>query len=109
MLFDLSRFDKVVQPLLGQHERHQVLFDRIFVQNEVYVRELFRIEPDEPEIELLHLGDIPLERFEDRMVAGRDVGRTFQALLRADQQPVLRSLELRDDLFPAFEGDVPPG
>jgi hypothetical protein len=42
------------------------------------------------------------------MVAGRDVGRTFQALLRADQQPVLRSLELRDDLFPAFEGDVPP-
>ena len=107
MLFDLPRFDKVVQPFFGQHERHQVLFDRIFVQDEVYMRELFRIEPDEPEIELLHLGDIPLERFEDRMVAGRDVGRTFQALLRADQQPVLRSLELRDDLFPALESDVP--
>ena len=71
------------------------------------MRELFRIEPDEPKVKLFHFGDIPLERFEDRMVARRNIGRTFQALLCTDQQPVLRSLELCDDLFPASEGDIP--
>ena len=46
LLFNLSRFDKVVQLFFGQRKCHEVLFDRIFVQNEVYMRELFWIGPD---------------------------------------------------------------
>ena len=42
------------------------------------------------------------------MVAGEwMLAELFRLRWRADQQPVLRSLELRDDLFPALEGNIP--
>ena len=51
----------------------------------MYVLQFFGIKTYEAEVELLHLRDIPLERFQNHIVTGRDVHRTAQTLLCADQ------------------------
>ena len=64
---------------------------------------LLGIQAYEAKIELLHAGNVPLEGFEDYVVAGRDIDRTFECLLCADQYPVRRPVESVDNSSPFFE------
>ena len=72
----------------------------------MYVLQFFGIKTYEAEVELLHLRDIPLERFQNHIVAGRDVHRTAQTLLCADQYAVDGGIELSHDALPFLEGHV---
>lgn len=73
LLLDLAALDKLVQPLLGQHQCHEVLFHGILVSDEMHVLCVTGIQPYETEVVLLHTRYVPLERFENDIVAGRDV------------------------------------
>jgi len=72
----------------------------------MYVLQFFGIKTYEAEVELLHLRDIPLERFQNHIVTGRDVHRTAQTLLCADQYAVDGGIELSHDALPFLEGHV---
>lgn len=106
LLLNFARFDELVEPLLRQHKRHQILLYGVEVTHEMDVGPFLRVEPDKPEVELLHFRDVPLQRFEDHLVAGGDVGRRFEALLGANQNAVYRALELLDYLLAPLEGYI---
>ena len=72
----------------------------------MHVLQLPGVKAYETEIELLHLRDVPLQRFKYHVVAGGNVHRTAQALLRADQYSVDCGVEFRHDALPFLEGDI---
>ena len=106
LLLNFSGLDKLVQPFFGQYQGHQVLLHGILVGDIMHVFQLLGIKAYETEIELFHLRDVPLERFEYHVVAGGDVHRAAQALLRADQYAVDGGVELRHDALPFLESHV---
>ena len=101
-----ARLDELVQPLFGKHQRHQVLLHGVLVGDIMHVLQLFGVETDETEVELLHLRDVPLQGFKYHVVAGGYVHRTAQALLRAYQYAVDGGIELRHDALPFLERHV---
>ena len=101
-----ARLDELVQPLFGKHQRHQVLLHGVLVGDIMHVLQLFGVETDETEVELLHLRDVPLQGFKYHVVAGGYVHRTAQALLRAYQYAVDGGIEFRNDALPLLERDV---
>lgn len=108
LLLDLAALDELVQSLLGQHQCHEVLFHGILVSDEMHVLRVTGIQPYETEVVLLHTRYVPLERFENDIVAGRDVYGTAQALLGAYQHTVYRGIETANDFLPFPERYVPP-
>ena len=108
LLLDLAALDELVQPLLGQHQCHEVLFHRVLVGNEMHVLRVTGIQPYETKVVLLHTGYVPLERFENDIVAGRDVYGATQALLGAYQHAVYRGIEAAHDFLPFPERHVSP-
>ena len=108
LLLDVAALDELVQPLLGQHQCHEVLFHGILVSDEMHVLRVTGIQPYETEVVLLHTRYVPLERFENDIVAGRDVYGTAQALLGAYQHAVYRGIETAHDFLPFPERYVPP-
>ena len=101
-----ARLDELVQPLFGKHQRHKVLLHGVLVGDIMHVLQLFGVETDETEVELLHLRDVPLQGFKYHVVAGGYVHRTAQALLRAYQYAVDGGIELRHDALPFLERHV---
>ena len=101
-----ARLDELVQPLFGKHQRHQVLLHGVLVGDIMHVLQLFGVETDETEVELLHLRDVPLQGFKYYVVAGGYVHRTAQALLRAYQYAVDGGVELRHDALPSLKRHV---
>ena len=73
----------------------------------MHERFVLRVQADEAEVKLLHAGNVPLQGFEEHLVAGRDICRAFERLLRAYENAVVSGLELPDDLLTAFEGKLP--
>ena len=95
LFLDFSCLDKLVQPFLGQYQCHQVLFDRVLIGDIMNVLHFFGIEADEPEVELFHAGNVPLQGFQYHLIAGRYVHRAAQALLCAYQYAVDGRVEFR--------------
>ena len=106
LFLDFSCLDKLVQPFLGQYQCHQVLFDRVLIGDIMNVLHFFGIEADEPEVELFHAGNVPLQGFQYHLIAGRYVHRAAQALLCAYQYAVDGRVEFRHDVLPPFECHV---
>ncbi len=106
LFLHFARLDELVQPLFGKHQCHQVLLHGVLVGDIMHVLQLFGVKAYETEIELLHLRDVPLQRLQYHIVAGRYVYRTAQALLRADQYAVDGGIELRHDALPFLERHV---
>ena len=106
LFLDFSCLDKLVQPFLGQYQCHQVLFDRVLVGDIMNVLHFFGIEADEPEVELFHAGNVPLQGFQYHLIAGRYVHRAAQALLCAYQYAVDGGIKFRYDVLPPFECNV---
>ena len=106
LLLHLAGLDELVEPFLCQYQCHQVLFHGILVGHEMDVLQFLGVQADEAEVELLHLGDVPLQGFKDDIVAGGDIYRAAQALLRAYQYAVDGGIEFRNDALPLLERDV---
>ena len=106
LLLHFSRLDKFVQPFFGQHQCHQVLLHGVLVGDIMHVFQFLGVKAYEAEIELFHLRDVPLEGFKYHVIAGGDVHRAAQALLRADQYAVNGGVELRHDALPFLERHV---
>ena len=106
LLLHLAALDELVQPFLGKYQRHQVLLHGILVGDVMHVLQILGVEAYETEVELFHLRDVPLERFQYHVVAGGDVHRTAQALLRADQYAVYGGVEFGHDALPFLERHV---
>ena len=106
LFLHLARLDELVEPLFGKYQRHQVLLHGVLIGDIMHVLQLFGVEANETEVELFHLRDVPLERFEYHVVAGGYVHGTAQALLRADQYAIDGGVELRHDALPSLERHV---
>ena len=69
----------------------------------MHILHLLGVEAYEAEVELLHLGYVPLQRLQYYIVAGGYVYRTAQALLCAYQYAVDGGVELRHDALTFLE------
>ena len=74
----------------------------------MYVPHPFGVEADETEVELFHAWDVPLQGFNNDVLATGNISRTFQALLGADQYPIFCFFKLIEDALAYFEIDVSP-
>lgn len=95
LLLYLTRLDELVETFFGQYQCHQVLLHGVLIGDIMHILHLLGVEAYEAEVELLHLGYVPLQRLQYHIIAGRYVYRTAQALLRAYQYAVDGGVELR--------------
>ena len=95
LLLHFARLDELVETLFGEYQSHQILLNRVLVGDIMHILHLLGVKAYEAEVELLHLGDVPLQRLQYHIVAGRYVYRTAQTLLCAYQYAVDGGVELR--------------
>ena len=106
LFFDLAGLDEFVQAFLGQYQSHEILFDGVLVSDIMDVLHVPGIQPYETEVILLHARNVPLQRFQYDIIAGRDVHRAAQTLLCTDEYAVYRIVEASHDILSLLEGDV---
>ena len=103
LFLHLARLDELVETLFGEYQCHQVLLHRVLVGDIMHILHLLGVEAYEAEVELLHLGYVPLQRLQYHIVTGGYVYRAAQALLRAYQYAVDGGIELRHDALTLLE------
>ena len=103
LLLHFACLDELVETLFGEYQCHQVLLHGVLVGDIMHILHLFGVKAYEAEVELLHLGYVPLQRLKYHIVAGRYVQRTAQALLRAYQYAVDGGVELRHNALTLLE------
>ena len=83
---------------------YQIYVDNgVLVGDIMHILHLLGVKAYEAEVELLHLGYVPLQRLQYHIVTGGYVYRAAQALLRAYQYAVDGGIELRHDALTLLE------
>ena len=61
LFLHLARLDELVETLFGEYQSHQVLLHGVLLCDIMHILHLLGVEAYEAEVELLHLGYVPLQ------------------------------------------------